>query len=125
MAQTPEERKAYHKKWYAANRERVRAARAVNAKRDYERGRNRKLTEKYGITEAQYDALMLAQDGKCAICERHYSAFKRRFAVDHMHCSGKVRSLLCIQCNAGIGLLQDSPDVIYAAAKYVLKHKVH
>lgn len=39
------------------------------------------------------------QEGKCAICKRHESEFKRRLSVDHNHKTGKVRGLLCFQCN--------------------------
>lgn len=46
---------------------------------------------------AQYDKMLAAQGGKCAICKRPPKS--RRLAVDHDHKTGKVRGLLCFRCN--------------------------
>lgn len=84
------------------------------------------LRNKYGMTPDEYDALLTAQNGRCAICDRLPSDNARhgRLYVDHHHASGKVRGLLCDQCNRAIGLLQDSPDVIMAAAAYLLTRQI-
>jgi hypothetical protein len=41
--------------------------------------------------------------------------------VDHNHETGQVRGLLCDCCNLGIGYMQDDPDILMAAARYVMK----
>lgn len=64
-----------------------------------EKRRDRYLRNKYGITSEQYNELLKKQDGKCAICEKHHTAFPRRLAVDHNHHTGEVRGLLCTYCN--------------------------
>jgi hypothetical protein len=122
--------KARSRRHYEANADKVKAQAKAWKEANPERKRFADwaghLRRAYGITPEQYDAMMVEQDGKCAICARpEAESVRGRLAVDHMHCSGKVRSLLCHQCNSGIGMLQDDPSVIYAAAKYVLKHKVH
>ncbi len=62
---------------------------------------------KYGIGADDYDALLAAQGGKCAICgERD----KGRLCVDHHHGSGRVRGLLCTPCNQAIGHLRDDAE---------------
>jgi hypothetical protein len=70
----------------------------------------------YGITGAQYDALLVAQDGRCALCRREPKG--KRLAVDHRHSDGQVRGLLCpgdpYGCNVAVigtieGLAIDSP----------------
>jgi hypothetical protein len=63
---------------------------------------------------------MLAdQDGKCAICWCKSQGERRRFAVDHCHNSGKVRGLLCDNCNKGIGNLKHSPEILARAITYL------
>lgn len=74
------------------------------------------------MTLADYDAMLLSQDGKCAICGTETSAGKGRFSVDHDHGTGKIRGLLCNNCNAGIGLLKDDPRVLRYAANYLESH---
>lgn len=88
-----------------------------------EERRRRSLRQKYGMEPEQYDALLIAQDGRCAICRRFPTSENSRYGilfVDHDHTTGAVRGLLCDQCNRGIGLLQDNPDIVMAAAAYLL-----
>lgn len=65
-------------------------------------------------TEAQanYNLLLLQQNGKCSICARHQSEFNRALCVDHNHKTGKVRGLLCNMCNQAYGLLKESTQAI-------------
>ena len=72
----------------------------------------------YGLSEADYKALLLAQNNSCAICELACKTGKR-LAVDHNHSTGKVRGLLCDSCNRGIGFLQDNPSLLREAALYI------
>lgn len=68
----------------------------------------------------EYRALWLRQGGACAICKKpERTARNRLLTIDHDHNTGHVRGLLCSQCNRAIGLLQDDPKVIAAAARYV------
>lgn len=75
----------------------------------------RQIKWKYGITEDQYGAILMKQNGGCAICKQQGV----RLEVDHCHGSGKVRGLLCGRCNKGIGLFSDSVENILSAAKYL------
>lgn len=77
------------------------------------------LKKKYGLTPADYD-LMLASQGGCAVCgTSHPGSSAKYFAVDHNHNNGKVRGLLCSNCNRAIGLLKDSPKLLHDAARYL------
>ena len=69
--------------------------------------RRRKLRTKYGITTEDYDALFANQAGACAVCQQP-SPEGRALHVDHDHESGKVRGLLCAQCNMGLGCFKDN-----------------
>jgi hypothetical protein len=72
----------------------------------------------YGITEEQYQELMSAQSGVCAICKGPNVA-DRRLGVDHDHITNAVRGLLCINCNYGLGYFKDNPDLLIAAINYL------
>lgn len=78
---------------------------------------------RFRITEADYEAMLFAQDGRCAICRKPESlTFKgrtRRLAVDHCHGTGKVRGLLCAHCNQALGKFDDEPSVLRRAAEYL------
>lgn len=58
----------------------------------------------------------MAQGGNCAIC---LTPPKRWFAIDHDHATGKVRGLLCTNCNTGIGMLKDDLEVLHRAQVYL------
>lgn len=94
----------------------------VDLKREYARSKQRetRLARVYGMTEADYVNLFDAQDGKCAICE----IAADRLVIDHDHITGNVRALLCDNCNRGIGLLKDHPEVVQKAADYLRKFSV-
>jgi hypothetical protein len=80
------------------------------------------LDSTYGLSTAEYDAMLAAQGGGCAICHRPEPMGRGRFHVDHCHETGRVRALLCDPCNRGIGLLRDNPEVLRAAAAYLELH---
>lgn len=84
------------------------------------------IKKKFGITLFEYGQMLLAQNGKCAICGGLEAGTRngeaKAFAVDHDHKTGKVRGLLCEACNQGIGKLKDDPAVLRAAADYLDKH---
>lgn len=84
------------------------------------RQRQYQLRDKYGITEKDYDLLLLSQSNKCAICQTDKPTGKwKRFAVDHCHKTGKIRGLLCNECNRGMGLLRDNAELLRKAAEYL------
>lgn len=83
----------------------------------YKRNRDRLRAAKYGITELNYLAIHSAQEGKCAICGSPFCGKSPR--IDHDHATGIVRGLLCHNCNAGIGLFKDRPELLRSAASYL------
>ena len=82
--------------------------------------RAHKYKNKYGITIEDYDRMLEDQGGRCAICRTNDPGGSgSRFAVDHDHKTGKVRGLLCTNCNTGIGLLQDDVLILEQAIRYL------
>jgi hypothetical protein len=82
--------------------------------------RDRYLYAHYGIGDKEYDRLLVEQGYVCLICLSPHHP-ERPLVVDHNHVTGKVRGLLCSECNTGIGLLGDSPTHLRAAANYLDK----
>lgn len=75
------------------------------------------LKRDYGMTVADVEAMLAKQEGKCAICGDGIDMHTKR--VDHSHVTGYVRGLLCNGCNAGIGMLKDSIEVLCRAVIYL------
>ncbi|MFH8612816.1 endonuclease VII domain-containing protein [Streptomyces sp. NPDC018029] len=69
---------------------------------------------KYGLTMAERDLLIASQKGLCVICLSAPAVH-----VDHCHETGKVRGVLCFNCNSGIGKLGDDPDRTRRATAYL------
>ena len=98
---------------------RVAAARRHQATRDA--ARNRRYVNRYGITAADVDELRAEQRYRCAVCGRHEDRLPLGLMVDHDHLSGTVRALLCHSCNAGLGHLRESPEILRAAIAYLAR----
>jgi hypothetical protein len=66
----------------------------------------RRRLRRYGMSRGQYDALMVQQEGRCAICKRLPPSSKRGLSVDHCHTTGVCGALLCARCNTALGNLE-------------------
>jgi ribosomal protein L34E len=82
-----------------------------------------KLKCKFGMTIEEYEAKFTAQKGRCACCGDPIGDVRApRGDLDHDHKTGKVRDLLCRQCNTALGSLRESPARIIALLHYVQRH---
>jgi hypothetical protein len=89
-----------------------------NPERMSELERKSVLNRKYGLSLEEYDEMLKAQNGRCAICER-LPKEGQLLHVDHCHRSDKVRALLCFKCNSGLGCYYDNPELLMKAARYL------
>lgn len=89
-----------------------------NKRSPYE-GRKDRLLRRFGLTLEDYDILLMAQGGVCAICGKPETTKSKNLSVDHCHTTKKVRGLLCDGCNKGIGCLKDSIPNLSAAIEYL------
>ena len=85
------------------------------------------LREKYGLTAADYERMLTAQGGLCAICGkpetvRGRNGAPRRLAVDHHHRSGVIRKLLCQRCNLVTWAVEENPDLLDKVREYLQAH---
>jgi hypothetical protein len=99
--------------WKKANQEKVNA----NSRRKYAEDPTRELLRRYGITNADYEAMLARQNGVCAICKSKRPGEK--LCVDHCHICKKVRRLLCGGCNLGLGHYKHNPELTGAATNYL------
>lgn len=75
----------------------------------------------YGITMDIYNSILEKQNYKCSICETHISKLSKPLFVDHDHKTKEIRGLLCIKCNAGLGMMGDSVEGLMKAINYLMK----
>lgn len=108
------------KTWREQNKEHLRQYMKDWKARNPDYRRNSHLLKKYGITAQDYDRMLLAQGGGCAICGAKDSGRGKYFFVDHDHMTDIVRGLLCQACNTMLGHGQDDPAVLRAGAKYLV-----
>lgn len=84
---------------------------------DRMRGHMRKYQT--GVSPEEYNKMFSHQDGRCKICGTPQSELKKALALDHCHTTGKIRGLLCVRCNLGIGMFADNIIILKNAVEYL------
>lgn len=149
MAKSPEEKRAYLKAYYEKNKgkwkPRTREQRdRYNAKRRSQyasdplvrekaksdtkswqeanprKRKNQRLQSMHGIAIEDFEEMLAIQGGMCAICG-HSDMSDRKFfpVVDHCHKTGRIRGLLCANCNHGLGKFKDDSGRLWSAVSYL------
>lgn len=128
--------RAASRAWKAKNKDRVRKAlyQWIDDNREHHnkyqrdlRRRNpdkvhaRHIKYKYGCDKATYEALLIKQESKCAICRTEHKPTIKfgKLYVDHCHKSGLIRGLLCTRCNALLGYAKDDSGLLIRASSYL------
>lgn len=88
-------------------------------KRNPDKARRRNLLTYYGITVEEFDKMAEAQNNCCAACLKPTD----QLHVDHDHKTGKVRELLCMNCNLALGHVQDNIQRLIQLRDYAIKHQ--
>jgi hypothetical protein len=107
---------AYVKRWQEEHPERMREYREKNRDRRALQMRRLHLRRTFGMTLEDYDDLLAAQNGGCAICG-NLPTEGQSMHVDHV--GDLVRGVLCVRCNNALGQLKDDPELMLRAAEYV------
>lgn len=113
-----------HKRWKSWYEDPSSEAKSKNAERNRHRSTNvlspedrrAKSLRRYGLTYEEYVARRNKFDNLCEVCQTRSSV-----AVDHDHVTGKVRGILCHQCNQALGLMLDRSDILRRAIEYLNK----
>lgn len=114
-----EQLSARNKIWKKNNPDKIKKRAAIwriKYKARNDRNRRERIIKSYGMSVADYEAMLAAQKGLCAICK---DAGAYRICIDHDHLTGKVRGLLCDNCNHGLGVFRDNIDLLYEAISYL------
>lgn len=86
------------------------------------------IKKTYGITYDEYLEMFAKQGGKCAICDsevlQHGEDRYKTGCIDHCHSTGKVRGILCWDCNVGLGKFKDSIESLRKAITYLEDNNV-
>lgn len=143
-----EKRKTYMREWTRKNKEKIAAYRRTTAERRNSQRRERyannpvlqqkardgarewqaknpdkrkaQRIKQYGLTTEEFEALLQEQGGACKICGFSDRSNPNFFPmVDHCHQTGRVRGLLCGNCNHGLGKFKDNPGLLERAASYL------
>lgn len=77
------------------------------------------LRRRYGLTLDEYEQLLIAQSGRCALCLDPIMP-AAWLAVDHCHAAGEVRGLLCSPCNRLLHSMEHDIDWFQRAVEYLL-----
>lgn len=95
---------------------RYRARNPERARRSYRLA----AAKKFGLTAEQFDALVEIRGNTCWICNAPESRRGRySMCIDHDHTTGRVRGLLCFDCNEALGRFKDDPQLIAKAIEYL------
>jgi hypothetical protein len=92
--------------------------------------RKHNLKHRYGITEEQYNQMLIEQKYKCKICrqkpdknqtqpDKCQTQPDKPLYVDHCHQTKAIRGLLCHKCNVALGHMNDDPEQLERAADYL------
>lgn len=98
------------RKWREQNPEKMKAH--IDSRIWYRR------EKEYGLNKIDFFNMLNSQNSQCAICK---SSIDERCHVDHCHTTGKVRGLLCGNCNAALGMFKDDVDILKNAILYLKK----
>ena len=104
--------------WREKNKEKLARQRRARYKKNPQKDLDYKRFKKYGITGDEFRAIVQQQNHKCPICTRNID---KNFSVDHNHTTGKIRGIICHNCNLSIGNAHDSPQRLRTMADYLEK----
>ena len=89
-------------------------------KKDPETYKWRARLNRHGLTKENFMQIVSNQDNKCALCRKPFEGlFGKDCHIDHCHETNRVRGLLCMPCNVGLGMLGDNVEGLKKAINYI------
>lgn len=77
------------------------------------------IKKAYGLTRQEYEYMLLSQQNTCAICVNNFKNCVSN--IDHCHKTGKIRGILCNNCNLFLGKFKDDPILVLKSLYYLLR----
>lgn len=88
--------------------------------KDKESYKWRNIKNTYGLSKEDFFDILEEQNNKCKLCKNSFvSLGKNDLHIDHCHETNKIRGLLCMKCNVGLGMLGDNEEGLSKALAYV------
>ena len=116
-----EKKKQHYKQNYEDHKEEIRQRHKRYKEEHKKELRQHFVQKKYGLSPEEYDAMLKAQDNKCAICKKQFKDTKH-IHIDHDHTTGKVRGILCSYCNTMLGMAHDNLEILQEGINYLKRH---
>ena len=111
-------------KWSSLTKEgKLKHSRIARERMGEDYHKNYRLKQRYGITLEEYNSMLDSQNSLCYICETTFDE-DNKAQVDHDHKTGKIRKLLCRNCNTAIGHMKEDIDVLKKSIKYIEEHSL-
>lgn len=89
-------------------------------KYDSEYHRSYNLKKNHNITSEEYNKMFVKQNKLCGICQKDLTILKKNNVhLDHCHKTGKIRGILCLNCNFGLGSFKDNEEFLEKAIQYL------
>jgi len=114
-----EEHRAADRAWWNANANTDKFKKRRKERYMPDKYKDYALRKTYGISIESYNAMIESQGRVCAICLKCFSKNKKKPHVDHCHATGKIRGILCHNCNLGIGQFEDNVEHLSNAIQYL------
>lgn len=111
------DKKQYSKDWFAKNKHRLKKYRKAAD-----------LQKNYGLRLEDFNTMLVNQSALCAICKQPEtqvhpkSGLPYSLSVDHCHKTGKIRALLCNNCNRVLGAVDDDYTLLEKMIVYIKRH---
>ena len=102
-----EQRNEYHKDWSIKNKNKL----IIN-------NQIRHFRNNYNITLEQRNKMIIDRNNRCDICGNFFKNSLDTH-IDHDHNTGKIRGLLCFNCNHALGKFKDNITILINAINYL------
>lgn len=98
----------YYNAWAALNKDKIKDINKL-----------KRIKAEYGLSPSIVEQIWNEQNRQCAICKEYIELWSKNTHIDHNHETGRVRGLLCLSCNTGLGHFKDNPNLLREAAAYL------
>jgi len=123
-----EEKLKYNKEYFQNNTDKCKS----NNRKYYENNRQKIITRSkarryrvdFGITIEDFEKKLSLQQNKCLGCGKEFTE-KGDACLDHNHTSGKIRGILCRNCNLAVGGAKDNIEILKKVINYIIKYNTH
>ena len=111
----------YQIRWVKKNREKVDVYHQNYKNKHSDRLKSKDLKRRLGITLDDKNRMIEKQNSRCYVCDKKLEF--SQCCVDHDHNTGKIRKILCTNCNKGLGIFKDDVKLLEKLVLYLKEHE--